>query len=131
MNYILIAVVLGLLMFVCRSDRRMVVVLLSWACTLFIVLIVNEFALWYIALLVDFGVYSLVYGSEHDDSKKEEDEEEEEEQNKELEGEGEEEEAYGAGSLNDQELDPAMKSQPVTFRDSAKRASVLLDKLQL
>ena len=139
-NYILIAVTLGLLLFVCRSDRRMLVVLLSWACTLYILLLVNEFALWYIALAIDFALYTLMYSSEPDSKEEEEEEEEEEEteegeseEQEEEEGEAEEEDetAGGESLIEQQELVPAAKSQPVTFRESAKRASVMLNKLQL
>ena len=128
-------------MFVCRSDRRMVVVLLSWSCTLFILLLVDEFALWYIALLVDFALYSLLYGS-GEGKKEDEDEDEAEEggeegeegeEGMEGEGEGEEGEADGTGSgfFDEQPSDPATKSQPATSRDSGRRASVMLTKLQL
>ena len=138
MNYILIAVALGLLMIVFRSDRRMLAMLFCWACTLYLMLIVNQFAIWYIALAVDFAVYSLMYSG--DDSKKEEEDDDEEEEENEGEGEGEEDldgeyedgETDGAGLQYEQPLDPAAKSsQPATSRDSGRRASVMLTKLQL
>ena len=141
-NYILIAVALALLMFVCRGDRRLVALLLCWSCTLFILLLVNQFALWYIALGVDFAVYALLYGSEAD-KKEEEDEEEEEGEEEEGAGEGQQEEFDEGEGLGDEEeegakgwfneanADVATKSQPVTFRSSTKRASVILKQLQL
>ena len=72
-NYILIAVAVGLLLFMVRTDRPLCAVLLCWACTLFLLFIVDEFVLWYIAVAVDFVVYFIAYGSQA----KREDEDEE------------------------------------------------------
>ena len=134
-NYVLVAVTLGLLMFVCRSDRRLVAVLLSWACTLYILLLVDEFALWYIALLVDLAVYWLLYGNNQQPSTTEDadrdEQEDEREENDEVDGDGEEEDVGGGGSFDEQHFDGATKSQPNSFRGSEKRASVMLTKLQL
>jgi len=109
-------------------------VLVCWACSLYIILLVNQLALWYIALFIDFGVYMLLYGSEEEKKEDEEGDEEEEEQegeNEEMDGEGEEGEAeFSGGSFVEQPSD-AIKSQPATSRASARRTSDMLTKLQM
>ena len=94
-NYVLIAVTVGLVLFIVRADRALCGVLICWTSTTFILFLVNQFALWYVVLVADFAVYFALYGG--DKKKTEEDEDEEDDEDEDDEEEYEEGEEYPTG----------------------------------
>jgi len=83
-NYILIGVAVGLLMFMIREDRRTCVTLIAWAATIYVFCFVDNYPVWYVIVTIDFILYKIAYTwevkqvTDEDEDEDEDDEKDEE-----------------------------------------------------